>query len=63
MVLLCTLQEFYNNLIVSLKSWVDTDLDIEFVTTRFFHEQLKDKSECFNWRKIDLGFMHVQTNY
>jgi hypothetical protein len=45
MVLLCTLQEFYNNLIVTLESQSDTNLDIEFVTTRFFHEKLKD-NEC-----------------
>jgi hypothetical protein len=47
MVLLCTLQEFYNNLIVTLESRANTNLDIEFVTTWFLHEELKKKeNEC-----------------
>jgi hypothetical protein len=46
MVLLCTLQDFYNNLIVALESRTESNLDIEFVITRFLHEELKKESEC-----------------
>lgn len=43
MVLLCNLSKSYNNLIVALKSQANIDLNIEFVTIKFFHEQLKKK--------------------
>ncbi len=43
MVLLYILLESYNNLIVALESWVEVDLNIEFVRVRFFHEKLKKK--------------------
>ncbi len=43
MVLLCNLHESYNNLIITRKSWVYHDLNIEFVTTKLFHEELRKK--------------------
>ncbi len=43
MVLLYILLEFYNNLIIALQSWVEVDLNIEFVRARLFHEKLKNK--------------------
>jgi hypothetical protein len=43
MVLLYILLESYNNLIIALESWVEVDLNIEFVRVRFLHEELKKK--------------------
>jgi hypothetical protein len=42
-VLLYILLEFYNNLIIALESWVEVDLNIEFVRAKFLHEELKKK--------------------
>jgi hypothetical protein len=43
MVLLCNSSIPYNNLVITLKSQANIDLNIEFVTINFFHEQLKKK--------------------
>jgi hypothetical protein len=43
MVLLYILLKSYNNLMVALESWVKVDMNIEFVRTRLFHEELKKK--------------------
>jgi hypothetical protein len=43
MVLLCNLSKSYNNLIVALKSQANIDLNTEFVTIKFLHEELKKK--------------------
>jgi hypothetical protein len=43
MVLLCNLHESYNNFIITRESWAYHDLNIEFVTTKLLHEELKKK--------------------
>jgi hypothetical protein len=43
MVLLYILLESYNNLIVTLESWVEVTLNIEFVRAKLLHEKLKKK--------------------
>jgi hypothetical protein len=61
MVLLCNLSQSYNNLIVALKSQANIDLNIEFVTIKFFHEELK-KKENEGSTEGDWPWLHARPN-